>query len=151
MSTPQKLENDYSYNPEDDVAQTEGQQSTNEKSNNRQSEIYSQSIKDLAQSKVFEVEFLDGSKKMYRRRKAGLGEIGDYTEKQQTLFNMDNKTTPKKANENLVDFYHYAATIFLIETKNNGKMTRDEVKNTVFEEFKKIISACEYASIFNPN
>ena len=64
---------------------------------------------------------------------------------------MDNKTSPKQANENLVNFYHFAASIFLIETKNNGKMTRDEVKNTVFEDFKKIISACEYASIFNPN
>ena len=46
-----------------------------------------------------------------------MGEIGDCAEKQQTLFNMDNQTLPKKANENLVDFYHYAATIFLIETK----------------------------------
>ena len=146
-SNPTKLENDYTYNPEEDV--TAAEEKSNE--NNKQSEIYSQSIKDLAQSKVFEVEFLDGTKKIYRRRKAGLGEIGDYTEKQQYLYNMDNKTSPKQANENLVNFYHFAASIFLIETKNNGKMTRDEVKNTVFEDFKKIISACEYASIFNPN
>ena len=40
------------------LLKTEGQQlSTNEKSNNRQSKILFPSIKDLAQSKVFEVEF----------------------------------------------------------------------------------------------
>jgi hypothetical protein len=148
-TTPQKTERDYNYDPDEEEVKTT-ENSTND-TNNKQQELYSQSIKDLAQSKVFEIEFLDGSKKIYRRRKAGLGEIGDYTEKQQMLYNMSNQTSPKKANENLVEFYTYAASIFLIETKNNGKMTKEEVKNTVFEDFRKIISACEFASIFNPN
>jgi len=147
-TNPKQLENDYSYSPDDE------NNVTNEKSNstnNQQQDLYSPGIKDLAQSKVFEVQFMDGTKKIYRRRKAGLGEIGEYTEKQQTLYNMNSQTNPRQANNNLIDFYHYAATIFLIETKNNAKMTRDEIKEVVFEDFKRIISACEYASIFNPN
>ena len=78
-----------------------------------------------------------------------MGEVGDYEEKKQHMYQFKGK--PREMNDVIIDFYTYAASIHLIEIKNNSKMTREEVKNTVFEDFKQIVDACEYAMLFNPN
>jgi hypothetical protein len=151
-NNPQKLNQDYTYNPEEEVATTQEQEATTSKSKSNvpaETELYSQKIKDLAQLKAFTVEFIDGTKKVYRRRKASMGEVADAEEKKQTMF--ESKGTPKQKKDSILNYYSYASSIHLRETRNNGIMTPSEVQNTVFEDFKQIIDACEYASIFNPN
>lgn len=159
---PQKLQHDYTY-PAEDEAQQQQQEAPVEdiengaaKQQQDATSLYSEKTKALAQSKVFTVHFMDGSKKIYMRRKPSLGEVGDYEEAKQNMYQFKGK--PKEMNKVIVDFYTYAASIHIRETKtssstnlDSGKMTPEEVKNTVFEEFKQIIDACEYAMLFNPN
>lgn len=151
---PQKLQHDYTYPVDDDEQEQEEQQkTTNEDST---TSLYSEGIKSLAQSKVFTIHFIDGTKKVYMRRKPSLGEVGDYEEAKQHMIQFKGK--PKAMNQVIIDFYTYAASIHLRETKNAsntdlnaGSMSAEEVKKTVFEDFKKVIDACEYAMLFNPN
>lgn len=148
-TNPKKLEQDYTYNPEDEINNNNNNNNDENNEKNNSSSLYPEQTKQLAQLKAFTIEFIDGTKKIYRRRKASLGEVGDYEEKKQYMFQFKGK--PKEMNNAIVDFYAYAASVHLRETKNNGIMTKDEVKNTIFEEFKKVIDACEYAMLFNPN
>lgn len=145
------METSYSYEPEGEIDTFNRPDSGSPLDNpeNKVTDLYSTAIKELAQSKVFKIKFIDGSEKVYQRRKASLGEVGEYEEKKQYMFQFKGK--PKLMNEAIVNFYTYAASVHLRETRNNGTMTADEVKNTVFEDFKRIIDACEYAMLFNPN
>lgn len=114
---------------------------------------YSKEVKELAQSKVFKVEFGEGENKYsknYLRRKALMGEVIQIENKRQIMSQANG--TPLEISQTIYDFYWYSTQIHLRETKTNKPMLEDDFKQVVFEDFKKIVDACEFVMLFGvPN
>lgn len=116
---------------------------------NRQSQ-YTEEVKALAQQKAFKVEFLDGTSKMYIRRKVGLKEVVDSERLRQNM--IQAKGTPLEIAKSIANFYWFASQIHLREGKTGKEMTEKDFDVVVFEDFKKVIDACEYVMLFGvPN
>ena len=119
----------------------------------KEASAYTEEIKQLAQNKLFTVEFGEGEKavkKIYQRRKALMGEVINIENKRQEMYAA--KGTPLEIAESIANFYWYSTQVYLRETKTGKPMTKQEFTMTTFEEFKKIIDACEYVMLFGvPN
>lgn len=152
-NNPQKLQQDYTYNPDLEVKTVEEQQQQQQDSKTSEDalkEMYPEQIRNLAQSKVFNVEFIDGNKKMFMRREPSMGEVATGEEYKQEMFQYKGPNS-KMYSKVMLDYYEYASSIHLRETKTGAKLTRQELENVKFSKFKMIIDACEYAALFNPN
>lgn len=150
-SNPQKLEQDYTYPVDNDNNDVNDTITTTGNNNNKDSSknLYSEEIRQLAQSKAFTVTFGDNSKKTYLRRKATMEEVLNIEEKRQEMY--QNKGTPLQMRKYISDFYWYSTQVHLRDTKTNSQMLKEDFNKVIFEDFKKIIDACEYAMLFNPN
>lgn len=110
---------------------------------------YSNEIIELAQQKYFELNFYDQdgneTKRRFLRRKALTGEIEDITETKKAMY--DETLNPKQARIAFNDYYYGSAKIHLRDNRTGKYPTKEELRNTIFQDFRKIIDACEYASV----
>ncbi len=107
---------------------------------------YTEAVKDLAQQKVFQVHFLDGKKKIYQRRKASMKEVIELERKRAAM--KQSKGTPLAVAQALAEFYWTSAQYHLVETRTGKPMSKNDYENVIFEDFRKIIDACEFVMLF---
>ena len=109
-------------------------------------QVYFQEIKENAKLKVFSVNFDGGIKKLYTRRKVTMKEIAEI-EKRREILKVGKGSPLDKANA-LLDFYWFSAQCHLRETKTGNAIEKDEYENVTFEDFRKIIDACEFIMLY---
>ena len=109
-------------------------------------QVYFQEIKENAKLKVFTVLFDGGIKKLYARRKVTMKEIAEIEKRRETL-RAGKGSALDKANA-LLDFYWFSAQCHLRETKTDKAMEKEEYENVTFEDFRKIIDACEFIMLY---
>ena len=107
---------------------------------------YTTAVKNLAQQKAFHIQFLDGKKKVFQRRKAGMKEVIELERRRAIM--KGSKGTPLQVAQALAEFYYYSSQVHLIDTRTGKPMTKSEYENVLFEDFRKIIDACEYVMLF---
>ena len=107
---------------------------------------YFNEIKENAKLKVFSVIFDGGNKKLYVRRKVTMKEIAEI-EKRREILRAGKGSALDKANA-LLDFYWFSAQCHLRETKTGKPIMKNEYENVTFEDFRKIIDACEFIMLY---
>lgn len=107
---------------------------------------YTEAVKQLAQQKAFHVVFTDGKKKIYQRRKASMKEVIELERKRAAM--KTSRGTPLQVAQALAEFYWYSAQCHLIETRTGKPMNKSDYEDVVFEDFRKIIDACEFVMLF---
>ena len=107
---------------------------------------YTDAVKELAQQKLFHVQFLDDTKKIYQRRKASMKEVIELERKRAIM--KQSKGAPLTVAQALADFYWTSAQCHLVETKTGKPMSKKDYENVIFEDFRKIIDACEFVMLF---
>jgi hypothetical protein len=141
-----QLESQYTYEePEDDVTDAREPEVPVPR-NLPNITAYTDAVKELAQQKIFHVQFLDGTKKIYQRRKASMKEVIKIERKRAEM--KRSKGTPLQVAQALGEFYWYSSQVHLVETKSGKPMTKSDYENTIFEDFRKIIDACEFVMLF---
>jgi hypothetical protein len=107
---------------------------------------YFNEIKENAKLKAFTVLLDNNNKKIYTRRKVTMKEIGEI-EKKREILRVGKGSPLDKANA-LLDFYWFSAQCHLRETKTGKPMTKNDYENVTFEDFRKIIDACEFIMLY---
>lgn len=107
---------------------------------------YFTEIKENAKLKAFTVLFEDNKKKIYTRRKVTMKEIGEIERKREIL--RVGKGSPLDKANALLDFYWFSAQCHLRETKTGKPMPKTDYENVTFEDFRKIIDACEFIMLY---
>jgi hypothetical protein len=109
-------------------------------------EDYFNEIKENAKLKTFTVTLDGGHKKIYLRRKVTMREIAEIEKKREVL--RAGKGSPLDKANALLDFYWFSAQCHLRETKTDKAMSKNDYENVTFEDFKKIIDACEFIMLY---
>ena len=107
---------------------------------------YFNEIKENAKLKVFTVNLDNGAKKLCSRRKVTMKEIAEI-EKRREILRAGKGSALDKANA-LLDFYWFSAQCHLRETKTGKAITKTDYENVTFEDFRKIIDACEFIMLY---
>jgi hypothetical protein len=141
-----QLESQYTYEEPEDGVSTVTEPEVPVPRNLPNITAYTDAVKELAQQKIFHVQFLDGTKKIYQRRKASMKEVIEIERKRAEM--KRSKGTPLQVAQALAEFYWYSAQVHLVETKSGKPMTKNDYENTIFEDFRKIIDACEFVMLF---
>ena len=150
-----QIEQSYSYEePDPDDEEAQQQQIEQQEAIKTASSLknlpdisqYTEAVKELAQQKAFHVLFLDGKRKVYQRRKASMKEVIELERKRAEM--KRNRGTPLQIAQALAHFYWYSSQVHLIETRTGRPMSKTEYENVVFEDFRKIIDACEFVMLF---
>ena len=145
--TAAQLESQYTYEePPDDGVSTVTEPELPVPRNLPNITAYTDAVKELAQQKIFHVQFLDGTKKIYQRRKASMKEVIEIERKRAEM--KRSKGTPLQVAQALAEFYWYSSQVHLVETKSGKPMSKNDYENVIFEDFRKIIDACEFVMLF---
>lgn len=147
--TAAALESQYTYEePEDGVSTTTATEPAEVPVPRNLPNItaYTDAVKELAQQKIFHVQFLDGTKKIYQRRKASMKEVIEIERKRAEM--KRSKGTPLQVAQALAEFYWYSSQVHLVETKTGRPMSKSDYESVIFEDFRKIIDACEFVMLF---
>ena len=73
-------------------------------------------------------------------------EIGEIERKREIL--RVGKGSPLDKANALLEFYWFSAQCHLRETKTGKAMTKSDYENVTFEDFRKIIDACEFIMLY---
>jgi hypothetical protein len=73
-------------------------------------------------------------------------EIGEIEKKREVL--RVGKGSPLDKANALLDFYWFSAQCHLRETKTGKAMTKNDYESVTFEDFRKVIDACEFIMLY---